>query len=67
MAGNGSLTIDGYPSIWPGRAVLVPRGSERSIAAESDRFAYLTVHRARGPLLPTARGPKSGGRGPETS
>lgn len=57
VAGNGSLTIDGkdYP-IWAGRTVLIPKGSERGIVAESDRFAYLTVHRARGGLLPAVRG-----------
>ncbi len=59
VAGQGSLIIDAatHP-IWAGRAVLVPRGSERSITAESDRFAYLTVHQARGPLLPTRRAPE---------
>lgn len=68
VAGKGSLVIDGatHP-LWAGRAVLVPRGSERSIAAESDRFAYLTVHQARGPLLPTLRGLKSGDRSTEKS
>ncbi len=57
VAGSGSITIDGtvYP-LGAGRTVLVPKGSERRILAESDRFAYLTVHRARGGLLPTIRG-----------
>ncbi len=56
VAGNGSLRIDDttYP-LWAGRTVLVPKGSERSIVANSDRFAYLTCHRARGPLLPAPR------------
>ena len=54
VAGSGTVTIDGtvYP-LSAGRAVLAPKGSERSILAESDRFAYLTVHRARGGLIPT--------------
>ena len=54
IAGTGSVEIDGvsYP-LSSGRVVLVPKGSERSILAESDRFAYLTVHRARGGLIPT--------------
>lgn len=56
VAGKGSLTIDGtvYP-LWTGRVVLIPKGSERAILAESDRFAYLTCHRARGPLMPASR------------
>lgn len=54
IAGTGTLTIDNqsYP-LWAGRALLIPKGSERSILAESDRFAYLTCHQARPPLLPT--------------
>jgi quercetin dioxygenase-like cupin family protein len=53
-SGSGAVTIDGaaYP-IAAGRVLLIPRGSERGIRAESDRFAYLTVHRARPPLLPS--------------
>ncbi len=54
VAGSGSVVMDGttYP-LSAGRVVLAPKGSERSILAESDRFAYLTVHRARGGLIPT--------------
>jgi quercetin dioxygenase-like cupin family protein len=57
VSGSGSVTIDGaaYP-LAAGRALLVPRGSERGIRADSDRFAYLTVHRARPPLLPKRAG-----------
>lgn len=53
IAGSGTVTIDGnaYP-LSAGRIVLAPKGSERSLRAESDRFAYLTVHRARGGLVP---------------
>ena len=55
VAGSGSITIDGSTiPLAAGRVVLIPKGSERSILAESDRFAYLTVHRARGSLIPTA-------------
>lgn len=56
IAGTGAVTIDGtaYP-LSNGRTVLAPIGSERSIRAESDRFAYLTVHRARAPLMPTPK------------
>lgn len=61
ISGAGVITIDGvgYP-VSTGRVLLLPKGSERRIAAESDRFAYLTVHRARAPLLP-ARGPSTPG------
>ncbi|MCO5222834.1 MAG: hypothetical protein M9947_14845 [Thermomicrobiales bacterium] len=54
IAGSGSVTVDGvgYP-LSAGRTLLVPKGCERSILAASDRFAYLTVHRARGGLIPT--------------
>ncbi len=53
VAGSGTITIDGAATpLSAGRVVLIPKGSERSILAESDRFAYLTVHRARGGLLP---------------
>lgn len=57
VAGSGTITIDGasYP-LAAGRVVLAPRGSERSISAVSDRFAYLTIHRARPPLMPTPSG-----------
>lgn len=59
ISGNGSVTIDDavYP-LAAGKTVLIPKGSNRAILAASDRFAYLTVHRARGGLLPTIRGTK---------
>lgn len=54
VAGQGRVTIEGAAlPLAAGRVVLVPRGSERSITAGSERFAYLTVHRARPPLLPS--------------
>lgn len=54
VSGTGAITIDGasYP-LAAGRVLLLPRGSERGIVAETDRFAYLTVHRARPPMMPT--------------
>jgi len=33
-----------------GRLVFAPRGAPRSTGALSEGFAYLTVHRRRGPL-----------------
>lgn len=57
VAGSGTITIDGatHP-LAAGRVVLAPRGSTRSITAETDRFAYLTVHRARPPMMPSLSG-----------
>jgi quercetin dioxygenase-like cupin family protein len=61
VAGTGTVTIDGAGyALGAGRTVLVPRGSERGIVAESDRFAYLTVHRARPPMMPRVGGTGSG-------
>jgi quercetin dioxygenase-like cupin family protein len=58
VAGSGSVVVDGTATpLSAGRVVLIPKGSERSIRAESDRFAYLTVHRARGGLIPTTSRP----------
>lgn len=56
IVGTGTVTIDG--TVYPmsnGRTVLIPIGSERSILAKSDRFAYLAVHRARPPMMPKRR------------
>ena len=54
IAGQGSVTVDAaaYP-LSAGRVVLVPKGSQRSISATTDRFAYLTCHRRRPGLWPT--------------
>lgn len=43
MTGAGMLIIEEKPyPLWPGRVVLVPRGSKHTLHAESDRFACLT-------------------------
>ena len=58
VAGSGTVTIDDLANpLTPGRVVLIPKGSTRAIVAESDRFAYLTVHRARGGLIPSTSRP----------
>lgn len=47
IAGKGSVVIDGSPNpLWSGRTILIPKGSERQIVAETDRFACLSCHRA---------------------
>jgi quercetin dioxygenase-like cupin family protein len=51
VAGSGSVRVDGEElALSAGRLVFAPRGARRSTGASSDGFAYLTVHRRRGPL-----------------
>ncbi|HEX5499003.1 MAG TPA: hypothetical protein VFX03_07245 [Thermomicrobiales bacterium] len=53
IAGDGEIAIDGRPqAIRAGLAAVIPKGARRAIRATSDRFAYLTCHRRRAPLLP---------------
>lgn len=59
VAGEGEVLVDDerYP-LAPGRVVLVPKGRWRGTLARSDRFAYLTCHRARSGLMPAPRLPQ---------
>jgi mannose-6-phosphate isomerase-like protein (cupin superfamily) len=51
LAGSGAVTVDGERhEVGAGRAILVPHGASRSIAAAGDGLRYLSVHRRRGPL-----------------
>jgi quercetin dioxygenase-like cupin family protein len=51
VAGSGTVRVDGEEhALSAGKLVFVPRGARRSTGASSDGFAYLTVHRRRGPL-----------------
>jgi quercetin dioxygenase-like cupin family protein len=51
VAGSGTVRVDGEEhALSAGTLVFVPRGARRSTGATSDGFAYLTVHRRRGPL-----------------
>jgi quercetin dioxygenase-like cupin family protein len=53
IAGSGQVCVDGQHSlIEPGTAIVIGKGSHRSILATSERFAYLTCHRRRSGLLP---------------
>ncbi|HEU5432797.1 MAG TPA: cupin domain-containing protein [Thermomicrobiales bacterium] len=55
IAGEGEIAIDGRPqTVRAGMAAVIPKGARRAIRATSDRFAYLTCHRRRAPLLPRA-------------
>ncbi len=58
VSGSGLVEVDGYEHhLRPGTVAFVPTGARRSTGSESEDFAYLTVHRRRGPLqiggLPT--------------
>jgi quercetin dioxygenase-like cupin family protein len=51
VAGSGSVRVDDEEhALSAGTLVFAPRGARRSTSASSDGFAYLTVHRRRGPL-----------------
>lgn len=51
ISGSGSVEVDGeeHP-LSNGTVVFAPRGSRRSVRSASEDFAYLSVHRRRGPL-----------------
>lgn len=51
VSGVGLVGVDGEEhGVANGDAVFVPRGSKRYTRAVSEDFAYLSVHRRRGPL-----------------
>jgi quercetin dioxygenase-like cupin family protein len=51
VAGSGFVRVEEeeHP-LSAGTLVFVPKGARRSTVALSEGFAYLTVHRRRGPL-----------------
>lgn len=56
LDGEGLLTVDGSETLLSaGDAVIVPKGAERSIRSNGDRFAYLTCHGQRRGLMPTVK------------
>ncbi len=51
VAGSGFARVSGEDhTLSAGTLVFVPKGARRSTIALSESFAYLTVHRRRGPL-----------------
>jgi quercetin dioxygenase-like cupin family protein len=51
VSGSGLVEVDGCEHhLRPGTVAFVPKGARRSTGSESGDFAYLTVHRRRGPL-----------------
>jgi quercetin dioxygenase-like cupin family protein len=51
VSGSGIVVVDEHEhQLQAGTVAFVPRGAHRSTRSESEDFAYLTVHRRRGPL-----------------
>ncbi len=51
VTGSGSVVVDGHEhALGAGKLVFVPKGSRRSTRSAAEGFAYLTVHKRRGPL-----------------
>jgi quercetin dioxygenase-like cupin family protein len=51
VAGSGIVRVDGEEHVLSaGRLVFASRGARLSTCTSSDGFAYLAVHRQRGPL-----------------
>ena len=65
VSGSGAVVVDGEEhALEAGRLVFVPKGSRRSVRGTSEGFAYVTVHRRRGPPRIEPRGGREtrGGR-----
>lgn len=51
--GEGAVEVEREPgSMRAGQAMIIPKGTRRSIRCTTDRFAYLSCHRDRGGLWP---------------
>jgi quercetin dioxygenase-like cupin family protein len=51
VSGSGIVAVDGEEhAISAGILVFIPKEARRSTVSASEDFAYLTVHRRRGPL-----------------
>jgi len=51
VSGSGLVRVDGVEHpVSKGNMIFVPRGARRSTRAVSGGFAYLSIHRRRGPL-----------------
>lgn len=51
VTGAGHVAVDGHAhALRAGVIVFVPKGARRSTSSGSADFAYLTVHRRRGPM-----------------
>ena len=57
VSGSGTVVVDGEKfALEPGRLVFAPKGCPRATRSTSGEFAYLTVHRRRGPVRLDPRG-----------
>ena len=57
VSGLGTVVVDGEKFVLgPGRMVFVPKGCLRATRSAAGEFAYLTVHRGRGPMRLAPRG-----------
>lgn len=53
ISGDGLVEVDGQRfELRGGQALLIPKGTERTIQSGGHRFAYLTCHRRRMGLWP---------------
>jgi quercetin dioxygenase-like cupin family protein len=51
VSGSGRAVLEGTEHhLTSGRILLVPRGASREIQSTSEDFAYLSIHRRRGPV-----------------
>jgi quercetin dioxygenase-like cupin family protein len=57
VEGVGWVEIDGHRyRLGTGQAMVIPKGAKRVVAAEGERFAYLSCHRRRPGLMPEPPG-----------
>lgn len=57
VAGAGEVLVNTETyALIVGQALLIPKGTTRSIRCTSERFSYLSVHRRRRGLWPTVAG-----------
>ena len=55
LQGSACVAVDGIDHhLTAEHLLLIPRGSVRGITAGSDGARYLSIHRRRGPLVPSA-------------
>jgi quercetin dioxygenase-like cupin family protein len=56
LDGEGSVTVDGFGALLAaGQAVIIPKGTVRSIRCAGASFAYLTCHGQRRGMMPAVR------------
>jgi mannose-6-phosphate isomerase-like protein (cupin superfamily) len=64
VSGSGTVVVEGEKfALEPGRMVFVPKGCLRATRSASGEFAYLSIHRRRGPVRLAPRGGTGDGIG----